>query len=94
MNIILKVILFPVLIITGLLAAVCKGVLNVVCFFSKPLAMLGMIGAVSAYFMLGKMTGIIFGVFTLVIAALPYVMGYIVIGFEDLNRTISTRILM
>lgn len=92
MNIILKVILFPVLIITGLLAAVCKGILNVVCFFSKPLAALGMIGTVGAYFMLDKMTGIIFGAFTLMVAVLPYVVGYIVIGFEDLNRALSNSI--
>ena len=92
MNIILKVILFPVLIITGLLEAVCKGVLNVVCFFSKPLAALGMIGTVGAYFMLDKMTGIIFGVFTLMIAVLPYVVGYMIIGVEDLNIALSNSI--
>ena len=92
MNIILKVILLPVLIVTGLLAAVCKGVLNVVCFFSKPLAALGMIGTVGAYFMLDKMTGIIFGVFTLMIAVLPYVVGYMIIGVEDLNIALSNSI--
>ena len=92
MNIILKVILFPVLIVTGLLAAVCKGVLNIVCFFSRPLVALGMIGTVGAYFMLGKITGIIFGVFTLMIAVLPYVVGYMIIGVENLNMTLSNRI--
>jgi hypothetical protein len=92
MNIILKVILFPILIVTGLLAAVCKGVLNVVCFFSKLLTALGMIGTVGAYFMLGKITGIIFGVFTLMIAVLPYVVGYMIIGVEDLNRALSNSI--
>ena len=94
MNIILKVILFPVLMITGLLAAVCKGVLNVVCFFSRPLVALGVIGTVGAYFMLDKMTGIIFGVFTLMIAVLPYVVGYMIIGVEDLNRALNNKISM
>ena len=72
MNILLRIVLFPLLIILGILGIAIDGIAGAVGFITKPLAFLCLIGTVTAFFMLNVQTGILFGFITLMVYILPY----------------------
>lgn len=72
MNILLRIVLFPLLIILGILGIAIDRIAGVVDFITKPLAFLCLIGTVTAFFMLNVQTGILFGSITLMVYILSY----------------------
>ena len=71
MNIILRIVLFPLLIILGIMWMATEGIASAVNIIAKPLAFVCLIGTVAAFFMLNVPTGCLFAFITLLIYLLP-----------------------
>ena len=89
MTILFKIILFPISLTLSFIYTAYGVVLKIVSYILGPIMLLAFIGGISAFFMLNKITGLIFCGIGLAIIVLPNLLSMLVGLLDDLNGCIK-----